>query len=316
MAPGVRCVSPNQLPKAARPTDNYVVAGAGKTAMDVGLWLLERGISPDRIRWIVPRDCWFLNRANVQPGEEFFLQSFGSVVRQFEALAAAGSISDLFDRLESAEQLLRLDPDIRPTAYRCAVVSKDELAQLRRIRNVVRMGHVRDIQQERIILDRGQIALTGDDLVIDCTASGISRRPMTPIWADKKINLQLVRTCQPVFSAALIGFVEATLGSDQALKNSICTPVPFPVVDTDWLTMLAVSTKNRVAWRKYPEIEKWLAQSRLNGFFALAARAKPDEIRKNDGPSAVSSGGECRFIKNAHAFAGTKLGRQAAAWPV
>ena len=103
---------------------------------------------------------------------------------------------------------------------------------------------------------------------------------MTSIWADKKINLQLVRTCQPLFSAALIGFVEATLDSDQALKNSICTPVPFPVVDTDWLTMLAVSTKNRVAWRKYPEIEKWLAQSRLNGFFALAARAKPDKFKK------------------------------------
>ena len=127
---------------------------------------------------------------------------------------------------------------------------------------------------------KGQIALTAADVVIDCTASSISRRPMTPIWADKKINLQLVRTCQPVFSAAFIGFVEATLDSDQALKNSICTPVPPPVVDTDWLTMLAVSTKNRVAWRKYPQIEKWLAQSRLNGFFALAARAKPDESKK------------------------------------
>jgi len=255
VASGVRCVSPNQLPNAVGPTDRYVVVGAGKTAMDVGLWLLERGIDPDCIRWIIPRDFWFLNRANVQPGEEFFLQSFGSVAAQFEAVGAASSISDLFDRLEAAEQLLRLDRDIRPTAYRCAVVSKDELAELRRIRNVVRMGHVRDIQQERIILDEGEIALTADDLVIDCTASGISRRPSTSIWADGKINLQLVRTCQPLFSAALIGFVESNFGSDQALKNSICTPVKFPVVDTDWLLMLAVSAKNRTAWRAYPEIE-------------------------------------------------------------
>ena len=239
VARGVRCVSPNQLPKAAGPTGRYVVVGAGKTAMDVGLWLLERGINPDCIRWIIPRDFWFLNRANIQLGEEFFLQSFGSVAAQFEAVGAAASISDLFDRLETAEQLLRLDPNIRPTAYRCAVVSKDELAQLRCIRNVVRMGHVRDIQQERITLEKGQITLTDDDLVIDCTASGISRKPFTSIWSDKKINLQLVRTCQPLFSAALIGFVEATFGSDQTLKNSICTPVPFPVVDTDWLTMLA-----------------------------------------------------------------------------
>jgi hypothetical protein len=280
VAPGVRCISPNQLPKAAGPTDNYVVVGAGKTAMDAGLWLLERGISPDRIRWIVPRDCWFLNRANVQPGEEFFLQSFESVVRQFEAVAAAGSISDLFDRLEATEQLLRLDPSIRPTAYRCAVVSKDELVQLGRIRNVVRMGHVQAIQQDRIILDSGQIALTGDDLVINCTASGISRKPSAPIWTDKRITPQLVRTCQPVFSAAFIGFVEATFGNDPSLKNSLCTPVPPPVVDTDWLTMLALTTENRDAWRGYPQIDKWLAQSRLNGFFAIAARAKPDEIDK------------------------------------
>jgi hypothetical protein len=280
VAPGVRCVSPNQLPKMTGPTDKYVIVGAGKTAIDAALWLLERGINPGGIRWIVPRDFWFLNRANIQPGEEFFLQSFGSVVAQFEAVGAAASISDLFDRLETAEQLLRLDPDIHPTAYRCAVVSKDELAQLRRIGNVVRMGHVDDIQQARIILEKGQINLTDDDLVIDCTASGISRKPSTPIWADNRINLQLVRTCQPLFSAAFIGFVEATLGSDQALKNSICTPVPFPVVDTDWLTMLAVSTKNRVAWRVHPPIEKWLAQSRLNGFFALAARARPDETEK------------------------------------
>src|SRR5205085_8456324 len=141
--------------KAAGPADNYVIVGAGKTAMDVGLWLLERGIDANRIRWIIPRDFWFLNRANIQPGEEFFSQSFGSVAQQFEALAAAESISDLFDRLEAAEQLLRLDSNVRPTAYRCAVVSKDELVQLRRIKNIVRMGHVQAIQQDRVILDSG-----------------------------------------------------------------------------------------------------------------------------------------------------------------
>jgi len=279
VAPGVRCISPNQLPKAAGPRDSYVIVGAGKTAMDVGLWLLERDISPDRIRWIVPRDFWFLNRANIQPGEEFFLQSFGSVAKQFEAVASAISISDLFDRLEASEQLLRLDRDVRPTAYRCAVMSKDELVQLRRIKNIVRMGHVQDVQKERIVLESGEIALNVHDLVIDCTASGISRRPSTPIWSDKSIRPQLVRTCQPLFSAAFIGFVEASFGSDQSLKNSLCTPVPYPVVDSDWLRMLAVSTKNRVAWRAHPLIEAWLAQSRLN-FFAIAARTKPDEVDK------------------------------------
>jgi hypothetical protein len=44
--------------------------------------------------------------------------------------------------------------------------------------------------------------------------------------------------------------------------------------------MLAVSTKNRMAWRAHPLIDAWLAQSRLNGFFAIAARTKPDEVDK------------------------------------
>ena len=279
IAPGVRCIPPNELPHAAKSGDNYVIVGAGKTAMDVCLWLLDRGTNPERIRWIIPRDAWFLNRANIQPGDEFFLQSFGSQARQFEAVGAAKSISDLFERLEAKEDLLRLDPNVRPTAYRCAVMSKDELVQLRQVKNVVRLGYVKAIQRDKISLDRGQLPLTRDDLIINCSASGISRKPLIPIWADKRISIQFVRTCQPLFSAAFIGFIEATF-DDEALKNTLCAPVPLPVKETDWLTMLAVSMKNRTVWRQYPQIENWLAQSRLNGFFALAARVQPEETEK------------------------------------
>jgi hypothetical protein len=280
VAPGVRCIPPNQLPHAAKSGDNYVIVGAGKTAMDVCLWLLDRGTNPDHIRWIIPRDAWFLNRANVQPGDEFFLQSFGSQARQLEAVGAAKSVSDLFERLEANDEILRLDPSVRPTAYHCAVMSKDELVELRRIKNLIRLGYVQAIHRDEISLDRGQLPLTSGDLIINCSASGLSRKPLIPIWADKRINIQLIRTCQPLFSAALVGFVEATFQDNQALKNSLCTPVPFPVSDTDWLTMLAVSMKNRIAWRQYPQIENWLAQSRLNGFFALAAQVKPEETEK------------------------------------
>jgi hypothetical protein len=280
VASGVRCVPPNLLPRTASATDSYVIAGGGKTAIDTCLWLLERSVDPERIRWIIPRDFWFNNRATVQPGDDFFVQSFGAITKQFEALAAATNVADLFDRLEAAEQLFRLDQNVRPTAYRCAIVSKDELVELRRIKNVIRLGHVQSVERDGITLERGRAPLSSYDLVVNCTASGLSRKPPIPIWADKGISLQLVRTCQPLFSAAFIGFVEAAPAADIALKNALCTPVPLPVVDTDWLTMLAVSTKNRTAWHAHPQIEKWLAQSRLNGFFALAERAKPDDAEK------------------------------------
>jgi hypothetical protein len=142
------------------------------------------------------------------------------------------------------------------------------------------MGHVRAVRPDEIVLDHGQIPLNGDDLVVNCSASGISRKPPGPFWAGNRINLQLVRTCQPLFSTAFTGFIEATFPDDRSLKNSLCTPVPFPIIDTDWLRMLAVTTKNRFAWREYPQIDQWLAQSRLNGFFAIAAQAKPEETAK------------------------------------
>ena len=59
-------------------------------------------------------------------------------------------------------------------------------------------------------------------LHIDCSAAGIPTHPSTPIFDGDRITLQWVRTCQPAFSAALIGFVEASF-SDDAVKNRICT---------------------------------------------------------------------------------------------
>jgi hypothetical protein len=279
VAPGVRCVPPNAIPRVATQQDDFVVVGPGKTGIDTCLWLLERGIDPERIRWVMPHDAWFINRANIQPGDDFFLAAFQSIAQQFEAVGAADDIADLFDRLESSGQLLRLDPAIRPTIYRCATITEAELAQLRRIKQVVRLGYVRSVDSTRVVLDRGEMPLSSDTLVIDCSASGISRKPQIPIWSGNRINVQMIRTCQPTFSAALIGFIEATF-ADREQKNALCEPVPNPVLDTDWLRMLAVTTRNRVAWRAHPNIEEWLVKSRLNTLFAAPARVKPDETEK------------------------------------
>ena len=64
----------------------------------------------------------------------------------------------------------------------------------------------------------------------------------------------MIRTCQPTFSAALIGYIEAVF-ADPEQKNALCQPVAKYGIDTDWLRMLAVTTRNRVAWRAHPNIE-------------------------------------------------------------
>jgi hypothetical protein len=276
--PGVRFVPLNDLPKVAQPRTGYVVVGSGKTGIDACLWLLEQGVGPERIRWIMPRDAWLLDRAKVQPTDEFFFDLFASLARQLEAVAAARSISDLFDRLEASGDLLRIGPRVRPTVYRCATISQAELAQLRCIDGIVRLGHVRAVEATQIVLEQGQLPLSPDTLVIDCSASGIPQRPLVPVWAGVRITLQMVRVCQLTFSAALIAHIEATF-HDEAEKNGLCAPVPGPYLDIDWLRMLEVSVKNRVAWAQHPGIEQWLAQSRLD-LFASARRVQPGENEK------------------------------------
>ena len=90
---GVRLVPPNALPqlwrgpKQAAAARRFVVIGAGKTAMDAAIWLIQAGASADAIQWVVPRDSWLINRITTQPGMEFFKEAIGGVL---EGIGAQG----------------------------------------------------------------------------------------------------------------------------------------------------------------------------------------------------------------------------------
>jgi hypothetical protein len=279
LGPGVYCVPLNRLPDISRPHAAYTVVGSGKTGMDAILWLLENGVAPERIRWVMPRDAWLMNRANFQPGLENFERSIGSNNGQFDAIAEAASVPDLFARLEAAELLLRIDPAVQPSTYRCAVVSQTELAQLRRIDDVVRLGHVRSIETAQIVLDQGTIPADPDTLYIDCSACAIVMPPKLPVFEAGRINLFMVRTCQPLFSAALIAYVESHV-TDRAEKNALCTVVPSPEHPIDWLRMWAVTLANTARWRQHAGLQAWLMQCRLNGLAVFLRGVKPDDTAR------------------------------------
>lgn len=263
VAAGARCVPPNELPTIDRAARGYVVIGAGKTGIDACLWLLAMGVDPDDIRWIMPRDSWMLDRANIQPVAEFFERTAGGFALQLEASAQARTIDDLFVRLEHSGQLLRLDPGVPPTMYRCATVTVAELEQLRRIKAIVRMGRVRSLGVDEIMLDDGAIGTSVDVLHIDCTADGLEQRPAVPVFEGDRITLQSVRTCQQVFSAAMIGHVEAAY-TDQSRKNKLCTVIPHPDSDIDWLRTTLANTWSLLRWSTDPAMASWLADARLN----------------------------------------------------
>ena len=262
VAAGVDCIPPNGLPKQAV-RDRYVIVGAGKTAFDSCLWLLRHGISPDRLTWIRPRDSWLLDRAAIQPGPTFADRVIGDFISQLRAIKKADSVDDLFDRLAAAGCLLRIDESVTPTMYRCAIVSEAELAQLRRIDDVVRMGHVSAIEPGRIVLDEGVVASDPDALYVDCTGDGLGKRPVIDVFDHGRMTLQPVRTCQPAFSAAVIAHVEATMDDDDE-RNSYCRPVPHPTVPLDWLSMTKAFHDNQIRWLTDADMVTWLNGARLN----------------------------------------------------
>jgi hypothetical protein len=259
----VECVPPNDLPRIRDARDRYVIVGAGKTAMDSCVWLLRHGVPPQRLTWIKPRDSWILDRAAIQPGSQFAKRVLRDFSAQLNAVLEAESLSDLFDRLEAKGCLMRIDTSIEPTMYRCAILSQSEVEQLRRIDDVVRMGHVQSIQPGRITLEGGTRDIDGSALYIDCSADGFAHIEPSTVFTDERIALQAVRTCQPAFSAAVIGHVEATYPDDDT-KNAYCNPVPYPSDPIDWLRMMMAFNKNQLRWFTDPDMMAWVDASRLN----------------------------------------------------
>jgi hypothetical protein len=283
VAEGVRLVTPNALAglwqgKAQRPT-RYVIIGAGKTAMDVGLWLLKCGALPDAITWVMPRDSWLVNRLHTQPGNEFFNESIGGQAAQMECFAKANSIDDLFARLEASEQMLRIYPDHTPSMFHFATMSKGEIEVLRRIKNVVRMGHVQAIEAQALVLDGGRVAIDASTLCIDCTASAVEPRAMQPIFQPGKIVLQLVRAPLPTFSAAMIAYVEAHY-DDDTQKNRLCGNVPFPENLTGYVRTMMANMMNQAQWSQDKTLRDWMRASRLDGFGKVMASADRNDLDK------------------------------------
>jgi hypothetical protein len=279
LEPEVECVTPGELTRLTGHPDGYVVVGAGKTALDTCVWLLENGVDPEAIRWIKPRETWLLNRDYAQPGE-LVGDIMEGIARQMEAAAAATSAEDLFDRLEGAAQLSRVDPSVRPTMFKGATIGDWEIELLRRIQSVHRLGHIRRIERDRIVLHEGTVPISRGQLHVHCAAPGVPQRPALPIFDGDRITLQGIRLGLPVFAGAMIAFVEAHRDED-AERNRLCPPNPYPDSDLDWPRATLTAMNADYAWSKEPDIVAWLDRSRLNPTSGLAARAGEPAIQES-----------------------------------
>ncbi len=289
VAPRVRLLPPNALPQLWQRQHRspphgglprrFVIVGAGKTAMDAGVWLLNAGAPPDVIQWVVPRDSWLVNRITTQPGAEFFKEAIGSQADQMQAFAEATSTADLFLRLEACGALLRIHRDHLPTMFHLATLTPAEAALLQRIHQVIRLGRVQSIAPDHMLLDQGRVPVAADTLFIDCTASAVEPRPLQPIFQGDKIVVQRVRLPQPAFSAALVAYVEAH-GESDAQKNSLCGTVPFPHTLDDYPRARLADMRNQAQWGQHKALRQWIRNSRLDGFGKLMSGVDAQDTDK------------------------------------
>ncbi|WP_062464689.1 NAD(P)-binding protein [Demequina soli] len=256
---GARVIPVGELPDAGE-ASAYAIVGSGKTATDAIVWLLTHGVDPGAIRWIRPRDPWMLDRAMVQPDAASFTEL---VARTWEAAAAATSLEDLFLRLEDAGVMLRIDRATTPTMAKTPTLGRWELDLLREVEDVVRLGHLRAAGARTLTLDRGEVTLAPDTLIVHCAADGLPHPDRAPVWDWDTITLQPIRAGFPCFGAALAGYVEATR-DDDAVKNALCPPNSFGNSLRDWAVMTRRGALASARFLAEPDIRAWADGVALN----------------------------------------------------
>ncbi len=264
-----RSVAVNDLPKVATEHDNFVIVGSGKTGMDAVLFLLTNGIDPDRITWIMPSDAWMFSRFSVNPGRSFSDPITQYAIGLLESALVAKDYDDYFKQLVDRELVMQLDPAVKPSRWRCATFTPLELDQLRRVKNVVRKGHLKVASSTEMTMQNGTHPTPANAVFVDCAADGLPKVPMVKVFNGNRIILQTVRMCQQVYSAGFIGNVECNVNADEDRKNELTQPVPQPYTDADYLRCAIQNSMNMAVWLTEPVVVKWINESRIDLFSPL-----------------------------------------------
>ncbi|MEH6592685.1 MAG: hypothetical protein V7746_20630 [Halioglobus sp.] len=288
IANGVRVTTPGELPNTwlcgAKATGHYVILGAGKTAMDVGVWLINMGVDASAISWVRPRETWMINRASTQPGAEFTGNTVSWQLEQMRSAATATSGDDIFLHLEEHGHMLRLDRDSLPTKFHFPTISQGEVDLLRSIDRVLKIGRISHIEPGVLQGVDADAEVPEDALFIDCTATAAPRKAVSPIWDGGRITPQLLQVPLVSLSASVAGFIEATFETDEE-KNALAVPGPMPDSPAHYPQALLANTINRMLWSQSPAITEFLKTSRLDpAQYMIAAMGEVDEhIREQAG---------------------------------
>jgi len=272
----VTLVPPNALVDLGAVAAGFTVIGAGKTGMDVCSWLLEHGVEPDSISWIRSRDGWYIDRSLTQP-----LDLVHTRVRYqslwAEAAAEASCGRELANRLERAGLFCRLDPNVEPTQFRGATISRSELGGLSTISRVSRTGRVQRIGSNGIDFDNGREDRPRGEVYVDCTATGLRTIETRPVFEPGRVTLQYVTPGYACWSAATLAVVEATREDDDE-KNYLSLPVVYTGHVDDLLNFTDAFLRSAARRQAQPDLAAWSNATRLNPARGLEERKHLPEV--------------------------------------
>ena len=233
VAEDARVVPVNDLARLDERPSQYVVVGSGKTATDACIWLLSRGVDPDAICWVRPREPWMMNRAVVQPDPAIFT---GMAADTMQAGAESTSLEDLFLRLEDAGIMLRIDRTVMPTMAKAPTLATWELEQLRTLENVVRRGHVEAVGRGKLVFADGSVSVADDALVVHCAADGLKYPPLVPVWRPVASRCRRSGPGSPASARPWSG-TSRRPASDDDEKNRLCPPPRYGNSMAEWARM-------------------------------------------------------------------------------
>jgi len=259
---GVRIAHAGELTGIHARPERYVIIGAGKTALDACVWLLEHGVPAKAITWVKPREAWWMNRKFQQPAA-LSPELFRGIALQMDAMATSKSADEILLRLEDDGVFLRVDRTVAPTMLRGAIISESELALLRQIENVVRMGRVRWITRTEIAMDDGTIPTDEHTLHVHCAASGLAAPPVRPIFEPGRIRVQGIGWGFICYQYATIAVVEATAKDDEE-KNRLCQPIRYWNTGIDYLKAFLATLAGNQVRSQHPPLRAWMKSTRLN----------------------------------------------------
>ena len=273
---GVTLVTPNQLVNLGSAPAGFTVIGAGKTAMDVCTWLLERGVDPNSISWVRSRDGWYIDRSWTQPLDLVHTRlRYQSTLAQAAAEVATGRA--LAHQLEDAGLFLRLDRTVEPTQFRGATISTSELNRLASIEHVSRSGRVQHIRTGGIDFERGHETRPVGEIYVDCTATGLRTIAPKPVFETGRMSLQYVTPGYACWSAATLAVVEATRSDDEE-KNHLSLPVVYTGHVDDLLSFTSASLNSASRREAQADIAAWSSNTRLNPARGLNERKHLPEV--------------------------------------